>query len=291
MGENIPSPKSDEVSDSWQAKICRWFGRRWVSRSESMEIVQSMGNDGGLDKDTIMMMEGAIRISELQVRDIMVPRAQMVVIEEDSDWREVILPIIIETGHSRFPLVDHGKDEITGILLAKETLRYLGQMPDTHWLHSIARKPTFVPESKRVNVLLKEFRSSRNHMAIVVDEFGGVAGLITLEDVIEEIVGDIDDEHDQTIENRIIPHHNRYLVQALTPVDEFNSYFGSDFSDTEFDTIGGLIVQCFGHVPKKGENITIKAFEFMVHRSDGRRVHQLLVKPATDLKPPGSDAR
>ena len=231
-----------------------------------------------VDADALSMIKGVLETAELQARDIMIPRGQIVAIEKDwpLDW---ILAVVVDSGHSRFPVIGDSKDEVIGLLLAKDLLRE--SMPGEGGgfeLKRYLREPVFVPESKRVNVLLKEFRGSRNHMALVVDEYGGVSGLVTIEDVLEQIVGEIDDEHDE-IEGALILKQDdrRYLVNGLTPIEDFNEYFGCDFSDEEFDTVGGLVIHRFGHMPRRGENVSFGGFRFVVQRADSRRVHLLQV--------------
>jgi magnesium and cobalt transporter len=211
----------------------------------------------------------------MQVRDIMIPRAQMAVVSREAAPDE-ILPFIIESGHSRFPVISDNRDEVIGILLAKDLLRHRFDGGTVFDIKDVMRPAVFIPESKRLNVLLKEFRASRNHLAIVVDEYGGVAGMVTIEDVLEQIVGEIEDEHDID-EDTFIRKRNdsNYVLKALTPIEDFNEYFGSHFSDEEFDTIGGRVIQAFGHVPKRGESVTIDSYEFKVLRADNRRVHIL----------------
>ena len=236
---------------------------------------------GLVDADAASMIRGVFETKELQVRDIMVPRAQMVVVERD--WPpEKLLHEVVDAGHSRFPVIGDSRDEIVGILLAKDLLRFTSTASDStpgefdlaRWLRPVS----FVPESKRVNVLLKDFRKSRHHMALVADEYGGVAGLVTIEDVLEQIVGEIDDEHDESESARIQKQDDRrYLVHGLTPVGEFNTYFGAEFSDEEFDTVAGLVMHALGHMPRRGESVQIDRFQFNVQRADSRRVHMLQV--------------
>ncbi len=222
------------------------------------------------------MIEGALQVSEMQVRDIMIPRVQMIVVKNDAD-PEDILATVVESGHSRFPVIGGDTDEITGILLAKDLLTYFSDSENIEFnIKDMMRRAFYVPESKRLNVLLREFRSNRNHMAIVVDEYSGVAGLVTMEDVIEEIVGEIEDEHDIDNEDHIKPHgRDRFTVKALTPIDEFNDYFNTELSDDDHDTIGGLTLKAFGHVPKRGESIELEGFNVKVLRADKRRIHLL----------------
>ncbi len=229
-------------------------------------------------QDALTMIEGVFQVADMQARDIMIPRSQMVVVERESTLDEM-LPAIIESGHSRFPVIDDNRDEVIGVLLAKDILRYFPDEERADFnLRDILRSAVFVPESKRLNTLLQDFRTSRNHMAIVVDEFGGTAGLITIEDVLEQIVGDIDDEHDAEDETPIREHGaGRYTVDALTPIEEFNVHFGTDYSDDDFDTIGGLVVNRIGHVPAVGETVTIDRFWFKVLDADSRRIRELQV--------------
>lgn len=252
-------------------------------RDELIEILHAAEHANLIDSDALWMMQGVLGVSEIQVRDVMVPRSQMVVVER-ATCAQKILPVVLESGHSRFPVIGESRDEVVGILLAKDLLRLAGNGEDFE-LTSVLRPPVFVPESKRVNVLLKEFRASRNHMAVVVDEYGGVAGLVTIEDTLEQIVGDIDDEYDQTEGAPILRQaDNAYLVKSLTPVEDFNRYFGAKFSDDEFDTIGGLVMHEFGHMPKRGETVAIERFQFTVQRADSRRIHlfQLTLLPEAE---------
>ena len=252
-------------------------------REQLIELLRSAHERQIVDGDVLAMVEGALQMSELQARDIMVPRAQMDVIDIN-DTPAQFIPTVIETAHSRFPVIDGSKDRVIGILLAKDLLRYYaGEEFD---VRDMLRPAIFIPESKRLNVLLKEFRSTRNHIAIVVDEYGGVAGLLTIEDVLEQIVGDIEDEYDfdETEDNIVSQPDGRSRVKATTEVADFNAAFGTDLSDEDFDTIGGLVVSEFARVPKRGEEITLAGLRFRVLRADSRRVHSLLVEP---LAPPG----
>ncbi|MFN2349286.1 MAG: HlyC/CorC family transporter [Thioalkalivibrio sp.] len=246
-------------------------------RDQLVELLRSANQREILDPDALGMIEGVLQVADMQVRDIMVPRAQMDVVRRDAQLMD-IMPVITESAHSRFPVVGDSRDEVLGILLAKDLLRYfLDGNSDEFDMRDVLRPAVFVPESKRLNVLLKEFRNSRNHMAIVVDEYGGVAGLVTIEDVLEQIVGEIDDEHDiEDYLTHIMRHPSgRYTVKALTPIDEFNQYFSTEYSEEEFDTIGGLVVNRFGHVPKRGDELVFDRFQVRVLRADNRRVHLL----------------
>ncbi len=224
------------------------------------------------------MIEGALLMAEIRVREVMVPRAQMVMIEADAELDDLI-PTVIESGHSRFPVLDVKRDQVVGVLLAKDLLVQLAKPQGTRFdLREILRPPVFIPESKRLQILLREFRGSRNHMAIVVDEYGQVAGLCTIEDVIEQVVGEISDEHDTDEEGYIKKHRDdRYSVKARTPIDEFNRYFHTEFPEEEFDTIGGFVLQALGHVPSRGESIKLGGLRFTVLRADPRRIHLLRV--------------
>ena len=265
---------SDKRQLSLLQKLISLFSKEPEDRLELVELLRNSEARNLLDHDALTMIEGALQVSEMQVRDIMIPRVQMIVVKNDAE-PEDILATVVESGHSRFPVIGSDTDEITGILLAKDLLNYFSDQENIEFnIKDMMRRTFYVPESKRLNVLLREFRSNRNHMAIVVDEYSGVAGLVTMEDVIEEIVGEIEDEHDIDNEDHIKPHgRNRYTVKALTPIDEFNDFFDTNLSDDEYDTIGGLTLQAFGHVPKRGESIEFEGFNVKVLRADKRRVH------------------
>ncbi|MFQ5935296.1 MAG: HlyC/CorC family transporter [Acidiferrobacterales bacterium] len=254
------------------------------SRQELSWLLREAHKRSLLDRDALDMIEGVMQVSEMQARDIMVPRAQMHVVDRNSP-PESYLPMVIETGHSRFPMIDGNKDKVVGILLAKDLLRYFRQKQRGESAYfdidDILRPPVFIPESKRLNVLLRDFRVNRNHMAIVVDEYGGVSGLLTIEDVLEQIVGEIADEHDIEAEDAMImPRQGgETIVKALTPIEDFNDHFKTDFSDSEVDTIGGLVMTTMGHLPKRGETIDIGNMHFEVLRADSRRIHLLKVRP------------
>ena len=249
-------------------------------REALVEVLRDAHQRGLMDSNALAMIEGVLDVSELQVRDIMIPRSQMAVVERGAALEE-FLPTIVEAGHSRFPVIGENRDEVLGLLLAKDLLPFAAQGGEAFNIREVLRPAFIVPESKRLNILLKEFQASRNHMAIVVDEYGGVAGLITIEDVIEQIVGEIADEHDiEDEETDILPDgEGRYTVRALTPIDDFNEFFGSDLSDEEFDTVGGVVVNAFGHLPKRDEAVQFKGFRFAVLRADNRQVHLLEVEP------------
>ncbi len=247
-------------------------------RAELVEAIRAAARAGVIDGDALQMIQGVLRVVDRHVRDIMVPRSQMVVLERDLGPQQ-LLPAVIESGHSRFPVIGDDRDQIAGILLAKDLLRYFAEDEQGGWdIREVLRPVSFVPESKRLNVLLKEFRASRNHMAIVVDEYGGVSGLVTIEDVIEEIVGEIADEYDTDEDQTVRREGERqFAVQALTRVQEFNEYFGTRFSDEDYDTIGGLVMHQFGRLPRRGEAVTMERLEFKVLRADRRRIDQLRV--------------
>jgi magnesium and cobalt transporter len=246
-------------------------------REQLIELLHASYEKNLLDADALAMIEGVMQVSEMQVRDIMIPRSQMDVIDI-TDPPEKFIPFVIETAHSRFPVIDENKDDIIGILLAKDLLRYYAG--EDFNVRDMLRPAVFIPESKRLNVLLKEFRSNRNHIAVVVDEYGGVAGMVTIEDVLEQIVGDIEDEYDfdETEDNILLDSNGRYRIKALTEIADFNEKLGTEFSDEEFSTIGGLVVNRFGHMPKRGDQVNFDGLKFTVLRSDSRRVHSLLVE-------------
>ena len=251
-------------------------------REQLLELLRGAFERHLMDADALSIIEGALSVADMAVRDIMVPRAQMDIVDIN-DPVEAIVEVVLEAAHSRFPAVGEGKDDVLGILLAKDLLRYFaGKEFD---LRDMLRPPIFVPESKRLNVLLREFRASRNHMAIVVDEYGGVAGVVTIEDVLEQIVGDIEDEYDfdETEDNIVRDNTGRYRVKALTEIADFNDAFGTAFGNEDFDTVGGLVIHHLDRLPKRNEVMTINGLRIQVLRADSRRVHTLLVDPQKDL--------
>ena len=267
----------DSSKPTWLERISHLLLREPEDREQLVELLHSSYERNLLDADALAMIEGVLQVSEMQVRDIMIPRSQMDVIDI-TDPPETFIPHVIETAHSRFPVIGENKDDILGILLAKDLLRYYaGEDFD---VRDMLRPAVFIPESKRLNVLLKEFRGNRNHIAIVVDEYGGVAGMVTIEDVLEQIVGDIEDEYDydETEDNIFRDASGRFRVKALTEITDFNEALGVEFSDEEFSTIGGLVVSKFGHLPKRAEQVVFDGFRFTVLRADSRRVHSLLVE-------------
>ena len=247
------------------------------SREMLIEVLRNAENKNLLDADALLMIEGALHVSEIHVKDIMIPRVQMIIIKNDTKQEE-ILSSVVESGHSRFPVIGDTNDEIVGILLAKDLLNYYANPEKEFDIKDIMRPAVFIPESKRLNVLLREFRMSRNHMAIVIDEYSGVAGLVTIEDVIEEIIGEIEDEHDYEDDETNIKIHdnNRYTINALTTIDEFNNFFKTKLPDVEYETVGGFVISTFGYLPKRGETIISEGFNIKVLRADKRRVNLLL---------------
>ena len=269
---------SESAQRSWLERLGQAFSGEPQDREQLAELLRDAQRRNLLDIDALAMIEGVLQVSEMQVRDIMVPRSQMVVVERDVPPEE-FLPVIIESAHSRFPVIGESRDEVIGILLAKDLLAYFSAgRKGAFQVRDVLRPAVFIPESKRLNVLLKEFRASRNHMAIVVDEYGGVSGLVTIEDVLEQIVGEIEDEHDVEEENYIVKHSDiSYTVKAITPIEEFNKQFRTNFSDEEFDTIGGLVAHDFGRLPKRGEGMELGRLRLRVLRADNRRLHLLRV--------------
>ena len=257
-------------------RISHWLMREPEDREQLIELLHGAYENNLMDADALAMIEGVLQVSEMRVGEIMVPRAQMDVIDIN-DAPEVFIPHLIETAHSRFPVMDKDRDDIIGILLAKDLLRHYAE--DDADIRGMLRPAVFIPESKRLNVLLKEFRSNRNHIAIVVDEYGGVAGLVTIEDVLEQIVGDIEDEFDfdETEDNIVHEQDGTFRVKASTEIEDFNETLGVNFSDEEFDTVGGLVISRFGHVPKRGEWVSLEGLNFTVLRADSRRLHTLRV--------------
>lgn len=279
MNDKPPST-SGSGSPGLVARIKRAIrGEPW-SRDEIQTFIQS---DVELDAEEKSMLSGVLEVSETQVREVMVPRSQMVVIDIEQEFDE-ILALIVESGHSRFPVIGEDRDEVLGVLLAKDLLRYVGtDAAQEMTIRKLLRPAAVIPESKRLNALLKEFRASHNHMAIVVDEYGGIAGLLTIEDVLEEIVGEIDDEHDQEEAEFIRPDGDRdgkpcFAVRALTRVEDFNEYFACELDDEEYDTIGGLVMHELGRLPRRGEKIDFGGFRFAVTKADKRRIDALQVQ-------------
>lgn len=280
MPDDSSSPQEKR---SWLERLSHAFSGEPDSREDLIEILRDAKENGILSGDTLKMLEGALSVSERQVSDIMVPRSQMVSLPVSAEFID-LMKMVVESGHSRFPVHGDDKDDILGILLAKDLLRGIVADGGPGNIRELLRPVVLIPESKRLNVLLKEFRQSRNHMAIVVDEHGGVAGIITIEDVLEQIVGEIDDEHDDADEAKMIAAQSdgQFLVDALTPIADFNDQFGADFLDDEYDTIGGFVTHAIGHLPEAGEELNVGRFHFRVGRADQRRVHSFVVSIHSD---------
>ena len=271
-------PDSSTPKKSWLDKISHVFSSEPDSVDDLRQLLISAAKHNIIDNDTLKRLEGSLSVSEKQVADVMIPRGQMVSLSINSSFLE-LMKEVVESGHSRFPVHGDDKDEIVGILLAKDLLRGVVVDNGPSDIHGLIRPAVLIPESKQLSVLLKEFRQSRNHMAIVIDEHGGVSGLITIEDVLEEIVGEIDDEHDEASEEVMIAAQadGQYIVDALTPISDFNEQFSAHFPDDEYDTIAGYIVAAIGHLPEPGEELTIGRFHFRVGQADSRRIHRFIV--------------
>ncbi|WAC43043.1 HlyC/CorC family transporter [Pseudomonas sp. SL4(2022)] len=272
--------RSSNEQKSWFNRLTQAFAHEPKNRKELLEVLREAHQNKLLDSEALAIVEGAIQVADLQVRDIMVPRSQMMSIKANQSPKE-FLPAIIEAAHSRYPVVGESLDDVVGILLAKDLLPLILSGEQSNFnIKDLLRPATFVPESKRLNVLLREFRANHNHMAVVIDEYGGVAGLVTIEDVLEQIVGDIEDEHDVEEDSYVKPlPSGDFLVKALTPIDSFNEVFDTAFSDDEFDTVGGLVMSAFGHLPKRNEVTEIGEFRFRVLNADSRRIHLLRLTP------------
>jgi magnesium and cobalt transporter len=274
------------ASGKWLRKLSRSLGGEAQDRGEVVEYLRQAAQRGVVEGDALAMLEGVLGVADIQVRDIMVPRAQMTMLNRD-EASEVLLKTVVDSGHSRFPVMDEDREKIVGILLAKDLLRIAAADGADFDIKEFMRPPVFVPESKRLNVLLREMRRSRVHMAIVADEYGGIAGLVTIEDVIEQIVGDIDDEHDIDEEQNIRKDGERqYIVRGQTPIDEFNEYFETDLSDDEFDTVAGLVMKQLGRLPRRGETLQLASCEVKVLRFDRRRIDMLRLTASRDIIPP-----
>lgn len=281
MSDEPSQSPSQTPRKNWLDRLSHLFQGEPKDRHELVGMIQDAEERDVIDEETKEMIEGVLEIAELRVRDIMIPRSQMVTIRRNQPV-ETFLPIIIESAHSRFPVINEDKDHVEGILLAKDLLQFaVGLTDEPFSFDKVLRPAVVVPESKRVDRLLKEFQQQRYHMAIVVDEFGGVSGLVTIEDILELIVGEIEDEYDAgEDEQEQIRRVSKsvFAVHGLTPIEEFNDYFDTSFSDDEVDTVGGLVMHAFGHLPKKGEAVTLAGFTFKVVHADRRRLLQLQVK-------------
>ena len=269
--------KEMNATGRWLKKITQSLGEP-QDRKDLVAVLRAAGERGVVDDDAASMLEGVLEVANLQVRDIMVPRPQMAVIQHDAPADE-ILAVIVDSGHSRFPVIGDSRDEVEGIVLAKDLLAYFANDRRPAFdLREYLRPAVFIPESKRLNVLLKEFRANRNHIAIVVDEYGGAAGLVTIEDVLEQIVGEIDDEHDTEDDVAIMRRNDtQFIVKAVTLVEDFNEHFGCDFAADDYDTVGGLVMHELGRMPKRNDRVRIDGFHFKVLRADARRIHLLQV--------------
>ena len=273
MSDDTPTPKA-----GWLERISAFLLREPEDREQLIELLRSAYERQLLDSDALSMIEGVLQVSEMQARDIMIPRAQMDMIDV-AEAPDKFVPLVIQTAHSRFPVIGENKDDDIGILLAKDLLRYYAGEEEFN-VRDMLRPAVFIPESKRLNVLLKDFRANRNHMAMVVDEYGGVAGLVTIEDVLEQIVGDIEDEYDfdETADDIIADHDGAWRVKAATELARFDETFGTHYANDEQDTVGGLVLNRLGRLPKRGEQIAIDELTFKVLRADSRRLHLLLVE-------------
>lgn len=278
MSDEHPSSTTTEKHErSWLDKLLHAFSAEPKSRDELMEIIKDAADNQLLDQEALSIIEGALDVSSLQAREIMVPRSHIVAIRIEDSPQEY-LPKIIESGHSRFPVIGENIDDVRGILLAKDLLPLALKGTDNFNIETILRPANVVPESKRVNVLLREFRENRYHMALVMDEYGGITGLLTIEDILEEIVGEIEDETDEEEETSDFikrVSENDYIIKALTPIESFNEFFSTEFSDDDFDTLGGILMQEFGHLPKRNEIVQIDNMQFRVLYADNRQIHLL----------------
>jgi magnesium and cobalt transporter len=267
----------DPPKPGWLERLSALLLREPGDREQLIALLRCAYERNLFDSDALSMIEGVIQVSEMQARDIMIPRSQMDVIDI-GDPPEKFIPFVIEQAHSRFPVTENDKNNVIGILLAKDLLRY--HAGEEFSVREMLRPAVFIPEAKRLNVLLKDFRANRNHIAIVVDEYGTVAGLVTIEDVLEQIVGDIEDEHDfdEAEDNIVQDPTGYYRIKAITEIADFNERLGAEFSDTEYDTVSGLVLHKFGRMPKRGESVTDGQFKFTVLRADSRRLYTLLVE-------------
>ncbi|MFI3138174.1 MAG: transporter associated domain-containing protein [Methylococcaceae bacterium] len=277
MSDDQP-PSSHSPHKSWIGKLGQLLGGEPQDQEELLDVLREAQENHLLDSYALSMIEGVLKVAEMRVRDIMIPRVQMVVVSKEESL-EAIFPLVVESAHSRFPVIAEDRSKVVGILLAKDLLAH-ALADKVVRVEDIMRPVSIIPESKRLNILLKEFRSNRNHMAIVVDEYGATAGLVTIEDVLEQIVGEIEDEHDDSDDEVYIQQRNEheYTVQALIPIEDFNAYFSTHLSDEAADTIGGFILHELQHMPKRGEHVDVENLRFEVMRADSRRVHLLKLK-------------
>ncbi len=278
MSEEPPSSTENAVSKTWIERMFSGFASEPKSREELLDIIKGAVDNKVVDMEALTIIEGALDVAQQQVREIMVPRSQMVVIKEEETPKE-FLPKVIESGHSRFPVIGESSDDVKGILLAKDLLPLILGGSNDFSFDEILRTANIIPESKRLNVLLKEFREKRYHMAIVIDEYGGISGLVSIEDILEEIVGEIEDETDDNEGEDFIRQvsENDFIVKALTRIDDFNEFFSASVPDDDFDTIGGIVMQAFGHMPSRNEYVEVHDFSFRVLYSDSRKIHLLRI--------------
>ncbi len=294
MSEEPPSSSEQNrnaPSRSWLERIFSGFGAEPKSREELLDIIKGAVDNKVVDMEALSIIEGALDVAQQQVREIMIPRSQMVVIKEEESPQE-FLPKVIESGHSRFPVIGETSDDVKGILLAKDLLPLILGGTENFSFDEILRRANIIPESKRLNILLKEFREKRYHMAIVIDEYGGISGLVSIEDILEEIVGEIEDETDDSEGEDFIRQvsDNDFILKALTPIEEFNAHFNSKLKDDEFDTIGGVVMQAFGHMPGRNECVEVQNFSFRVLYSDSRKIHLLRVSQLDKKKKKKKDS-
>ncbi len=277
MSDDRPPPSDGSPNrSSWWHRLSHAILGEPRDRDDLVDLLRDAHTRDLIDNHSLAMIEGVLQVSEMRVRDIMIPRAQMVVVEREAALSD-ILPTVIKSAHSRFPVIGDSRDEVVGILLAKDLLSYCQRSdPESFQVREVLRPAVFVPESKRLDALLREFRASRNHLAVVVDEYGGVAGMVTIEDVLEQIVGEIEDEHDFEEETQILARSDgSYTVRAGTPIDDFNERFATAYPDEEYDTVAGLVLKRLGHMPRRGESVLVDHFRFEVVRADSRRIHLL----------------
>lgn len=275
--DHSSSTTTEKHERSWLDKLLHAFSAEPKSRDELLEIIKDAADNQLLDQEALSIIEGALDVSSLQAREIMVPRSHIVAIRLEDSPQEY-LPQLIESGHSRFPVIGENIDDVKGILLAKDLLPLALKGTDNFNLETILRPANIIPESKRVNVLLREFRENRYHMALVMDEYGSITGLLTIEDILEEIVGEIEDETDEQEETTDFikrVSENDYIIKALTPIEDFNEFFNKELSEEDFDTIGGILMQEFGHLPKRNEVVQLDNMQFRVLYADNRQIHLL----------------
>ena len=282
MSDDQPPSTNGPAKPGWFRRLTQSIGAGPRDRHEVIEVLREARDAKLFDGDEQAMLEGVFEVSELRVRDVMIPRFQMVVLDRDANTKE-LLSTIIDSGHSRFPVIGEDRDEVVGILLAKDLLRFFVENEGGRFdIREVLRPASFIPESKRLNVLLKDFRNSHNHMAIVVDEYGGVSGLLTIEDVLEQIVGDIGDEHDpDEVPDFKRESDDHYTIRALARIEDFNEEFNTELNDDEFDTIGGLVIHELGRLPRRGESVVLDGIGFTVLKADRRRVYTLQARFAT----------